>query len=147
MQHILGNPFRKSLEKIELWVTVAPSYSLQWNYKWQWRHLTVKGFPFIFSKGGGMVPPLRGGDTRGGDSPDQGGELRVSYTRQIIALYFCKRSIFKIIILSYKAQSSVIKLILSILHWIQNKIRQERPRAAEKNLARGGTKFKEGGDS
>ena len=41
MQHILGNPFRKSLVKMELWVTVAPSSSQKWNYEWQWRHLTV----------------------------------------------------------------------------------------------------------
>ena len=31
---VLGSSF-------ELWVTQAPSNSQQWNYEWQWRHLTV----------------------------------------------------------------------------------------------------------
>ena len=67
----------------------------------------------LFSEGGEWSPPLGGGH-EGGDSLDQGGELRVSYMRRIIALYFLKRSIFKNIILS--SQIKKLSYEVDIVH-------------------------------
>ena len=39
-----------------------------------------QGFQFSFQRGGGMVPPLRGGDTRGGNRSGRGGNAARNIT-------------------------------------------------------------------
>ena len=49
-------------------------------WDWQKRDTRCQGFCFNFLVGGGMVPPPKGGDSRGGTVVHRGGMARGAFT-------------------------------------------------------------------